>query len=107
MFEIKVEDVKPSRKKLHIEVPFEKVKKKKDELIEHLRKTVNIRGFRKGKVPRDVILKTYKKDIEEDTQRELMTEAYEFAVSEYKIEAVMDPVFTGVVFEARYRVERL
>ncbi len=99
MFEITVEDVKPSRKKLHIEVPFEKVKKKKDELIERLRKTVNIRGFRKGKVPKDVIVKTYKKDIEEDVQRELMTEAYEFAVSEHKIEAVMDPVFTGVVFE--------
>jgi trigger factor len=99
MFEVKVEDVKPSRKKLHIEVPFEEIKKKKDELIERLRKTVNIKGFRKGKVPKDIILKTYKKDIEEDTKRDVMGEAYEFAISEYKIEPVSEPVFTSVVFE--------
>ncbi len=99
MVEVKIEDVKPSRKKLHIEVPFEKVKKKKDELIEHLKKTVNIRGFRKGKVPKDVILKTYKKEIQDDTQRDVISEAYEFAIAEYKIEPVSEPVFTSVVFE--------
>ena len=99
MFKITVEDAKPSKKKLHIEIPTEDVLKKEAEIVGNIRKTANIKGFRKGKVPKDIIMKTYKKDIEEDTKRELMNVAYEFAVSEYKLNPVSNPVFTSVLYE--------
>ncbi len=99
MFQITVEDVKPSKKRLHIEVPAENVLKKEAEIVGNIGKTANIKGFRKGKVPKDIIMKTYKKDIEEDTKRELMSTAYEFAISEHKLNPVSNPAFTSVVYE--------
>ncbi|WP_198014776.1 trigger factor [Hippea sp. KM1] len=97
--EVAVEDVKPSRKKIHIKVEPERIEKKKEEIVSELRKTVRIKGFRKGKVPKEIILRNYKKDIEDNTKRELMSEAYEFAIQDNKIETVADPVFTDVVFD--------
>ncbi|WP_035588877.1 trigger factor [Hippea jasoniae] len=96
MVEVAVEDVKPSRKKLQIKVDAKKVKEKKDEIINELKKSVRIKGFRKGKVPREIIVRNYKKEIEEDTQRELVAEAFEFAIQKEKIDTVSDPVFLDI-----------
>ncbi len=97
--QVTVENAKPSRKKIQIEVEPEKIKKKKDEIVREIRKTASIKGFRKGKVPKEIILKTYKNDIENDLKRELMIEAYEFAIQDNKIETVSDPAFTNVEFD--------
>lgn len=97
--QVTVENAKPSRKKIQIEVEPERIKKKKDEIVKEIRKTARIKGFRQGKVPKEIILKTYKEDIENDLKRELMLEAYEFAVQDNKIETVSDPVFTNVKFD--------
>ncbi len=97
--QVTVENAKPSRKRIQIEVEPEKIKKKKDEIVREIKKTANIKGFRKGKVPKEIILKTYKEDIENDLKRELMLEAYEFAIQDNKIETVSDPAFTNVEFD--------
>lgn len=97
--QVTVESAKPSRKKIQIEVEPERIKKKKDEIVREIRKTASIKGFRKGKVPKEIILKTYKNDIENDLKRELMIEAYEFAIQDNKIETVADPAFTNVEFD--------
>ncbi len=99
MVQVTVEDAKPSKKKLEIKVEPERIKEKKDEIVKEIRKTAKIKGFRKGKVPKEIILKTYKNEIENDLKRELMAEAYEFAVQDKKIETVSDPVFTSVKFD--------
>ncbi len=85
MFEVKVEKVQPAKRKFFIKAPIEKVQKAKEEIINHLKKTVNIKGFRKGKVPKEIILKNYGKDIDEDVKRELLEEGYRFCVSENNI----------------------
>ncbi len=99
MVKVEIEDVKPSSKKIHIEVPIDKVKQKREEIISKLKKTVNIRGFRKGKVPKNIIEQTYKKEIDDDTQRELMAESYEFAVENNKIKTISEPAFTSIEYD--------
>ena len=99
MIKVTVEDVKPSSKKLHIEVSSEKVHNKREEILSRLKKSVNIKGFRKGKVPKNVIEQTYKKEIDEDVQKELAAEAYEFAIEDNKIKAISDPAFTDVEYD--------
>ncbi len=99
MVKVEIEDIKPSSKKLHIEVSPQKVEEKRDKIISKIKKTANIKGFRKGKVPKNVIEQTYKKDIDEDVKRELIKEAYEFAVEDNKIETISEPGFTSIVFE--------
>ncbi len=99
MVQVTVEDAKPSKKKLEIKVEPERIKEKKDEIVKEIRKTAKIKGFRKGKVPKEIILRTYKNEIENDLKRELMVEAFEFVVQDKKIETVSDPVFTNVKFD--------
>ena len=99
MVKVEIEDIKPSSKKFHIEVSPQKVEKKREEIISKIKKTASIKGFRKGKVPKDIIEQTYKKDIDEDVQRELIAEAYEFAIEDNKVEPISEPGFTSVVFE--------
>ncbi len=99
MVKVEIEDVKPSSKKLHIEVPLEKVQQKREDIISHLKKSVNLRGFRKGKVPKNVIEQTYKKEIDEDVKKELIAEAYDFAIEDNKIKTVSEPSFTSVEYD--------
>ncbi len=99
MVQVTVEDAKPSKKKLEIKVEPERIKEKKNEIVKEIRKTAKIKGFRKGKVPTEIILRTYKNEIENDLKRDLMLEAFEFAVQDKKIETVSDPVFTNVKFD--------
>ncbi|HEX13782.1 MAG: trigger factor [Desulfurella sp.] len=96
MFEVKVEKVQPSKRKMFIKVPIQKVQKTKEDIINHLKKTVNIKGFRKGKVPKEIILKNYGKDIDEDVKRDLLEEGYRFCVSENNLSVVSDPIFLNV-----------
>ena len=96
MFEVKVEKVQPSKRKMFIKVPIQKVQKTKEDIINHLKKTVNIKGFRKGKIPKEIILKNYGKDIDEDVKRDLLEEGYRFCISENNLSVVSDPVFLNV-----------
>ncbi|MGC8790974.1 MAG: trigger factor, partial [Desulfurella sp.] len=96
MFEVKVEKVQPSKRKMFIKVPIQKVQKTKEDIINHLKKTVNIKGFRKGKVPKEIILKNYGKDIDENVKRDLLEEGYRFCVSENNLSVVSDPIFLNV-----------
>ena len=52
---VSVEDVSPVQKRLSVEIPSEKVKDLLNKTISHLRKTVSVPGFRKGKVPRRIV----------------------------------------------------
>ncbi len=99
MFKVEIEDVKPSAKRIHIEVDKEYVKKRKDEIVSNLKKTVTLRGFRKGKVPKSLIEQTYKEDIEENLKRDLVREAYEFVVQDKKLNPVTEPAFTSIQFK--------
>ncbi len=99
MVEIAVERLKPTKTKIHIEIPKEEIERKQSEIVNRLKKSVKIKGFRKGKTPKEVILRNYKKEIEEDLKRDLMVSAYQFAVSENELHTVSEPVFTDVTYE--------
>jgi len=96
MFEVKIEKVKPTKTKMFVKVPIEKVQKAKEDIINYLKKTANIKGFRKGKIPKEIILKQYGKEIEEDVKRDLLDEGYRYCVSEYNLSVVSEPVFLDV-----------
>ncbi len=72
---ITVEDVAPCKKRLKIEVPANRVKEAYDKVTDDFQKQARIPGFRPGHAPRPVILKKFRKDIESETQRTLVTAA--------------------------------
>lgn len=88
---IQVEAVSPVEKKVVVEVDAERVARELDKAYAQLGRRVKIKGFRPGKVPRPVLEKNFREDVERDVVERLVNLAYGEAVSEHGVEAVSAP----------------
>jgi trigger factor len=96
---ITVEDVAPCKKRLKIEVPANRVQQAYERVAADFQKEARIPGFRPGHAPRTVVLKKFQKDIESETQRALVPEAYREAVSEKKLRVVSSPEIEDLKYQ--------
>lgn len=88
---VAVEDLSSVKKKLKIEVPFDRYQKERVKAYQGLNKKVSIPGFRKGKAPQKILEKYYGYQVERDVTSDLIEKAYQEAISENKIFAVSHP----------------
>ncbi|HUB68357.1 MAG TPA: trigger factor [Candidatus Methylacidiphilales bacterium] len=96
---ITVEDVAPCKKRLKIEVSANRVQQAYDRIAADFQKQARIPGFRPGHAPRTVILKKFQKDIESETQRTLVPEAYREAINEKKLRVVSAPAIEDLKYQ--------
>jgi len=96
---ITLEDVAPCKKRLKIEVPANRVQQAYDRVASDFQREARIPGFRPGHAPRGVVLKRYQKDIESETQRTLVPEAYQEAVAEKKLRVVSSPEIEDLKYQ--------
>lgn len=85
MTNIQVEDLTEIKKKVTFEVPQEKVLDMMDAEYRDLKKTVQIKGFRKGKVPLDVVRGYFRAKVEADIARKIIEETFQPGLDEKKI----------------------
>ncbi|MCE0485025.1 MAG: trigger factor [Methylacidiphilales bacterium] len=96
---ITVEDVAPCKKRLKIEVPANRVQQAYERVAGDFQREARIPGFRPGHAPRSVVLKKFQKDIESETQRMLVPEAYREAVTEKKLRVVSSPEIEDLKYQ--------
>ncbi|MCE0497716.1 MAG: trigger factor [Methylacidiphilales bacterium] len=96
---ITVEDVAPCKKRLKIEVPANRVQQAYEQVATNFQKEARIPGFRPGHAPRTVVVKKFQKDIESETQRTLVPEAYREAISEKKLRVVSSPEIEDLKYQ--------
>jgi trigger factor len=89
---VRIEDVSPVEKKLVVEVPWTTVNDRLLEAYRELGKTVQIKGFRKGKVPRSVLEKMFGSRVSAEVIVQLVRESFLTATSKHKLEAVSEPI---------------
>jgi trigger factor len=89
--DVKIEEVSAVRKRISFEIPWEDVKKGLDAMYRDVAKKARIRGFRQGKIPRDVLERHYKDHVEEETVTKLINQVYWDAVKEHDIQVVTQP----------------
>lgn len=78
--------------KLTFEIQPDKIKEGLDIAFNKVKKSLNVPGFRKGRVPRQVFNKMYGEEaLYQDALNALLPEAYANAVSESKIKPVSQP----------------
>jgi trigger factor len=105
MTNIQVEDLTEIKKKVTFEIPQEKVLEMMDAEYRDLKKNVQIKGFRKGKVPLDIVRGYFKTKVEADIARKIIEETFQPGLDEKKIIPVsvikIDPevVETGKPFK--------
>ncbi|MBA4396671.1 MAG: trigger factor [Syntrophus sp. (in: bacteria)] len=88
---VKIEEVNSVRKKLSFEIPWEDVKKGLDAAYRDVAKKARIRGFRQGKIPRQILERHYKDHVEEETITKLINQVYWEAVKEHDLNVVTQP----------------
>jgi len=89
--QINVEDVSPLTRKMTITLPEAQVAQELESAYKKLNSEVSLKGFRKGKVPRQVLEKNYRPKIEYDLAEKLIQDTYFDALEKSKIDAVVHP----------------
>src|SRR5262245_48913351 len=89
--QVKIEDVSPVEKKLIVSVPWMTVDSRMGDAFRELAKNVNLKGFRKGKVPRAVLERMFGKRVRAEVAGQLVRESFVTAVTEHNLQAVSEP----------------
>ncbi len=89
---VNVEDINEVEKRLQVELPPEVVSKAIDRACQKLSHRVDLKGFRKGRVPKGVLRRLFKEHVEEQAVELLITESLPKAVKESGLEPILKPV---------------
>src|SRR5262249_21384766 len=90
--QVTIEDVSPVEKKLEVEIPWEMVKHRLDEAYRDLSRGVQLRGFRRGKVPRSMLEKMFGKTVEQEVMGKLVSDGFVQVATEQNLHPVAEPV---------------
>lgn len=107
----RVEDISAVRKKIYVEVPQEVIVEEIGKAYKALNKKVKIKGFRPGRVPREILERYHRKSVEMDVLERLLNDSYPKAVEETGLSPVAKPVIgdeefkTGADFKYTATVE--
>jgi len=89
--DIVVENVNELTRKLTITLPSEDVGKALDKAYQKLKKDVRIKGFRRGKIPRAVLEKNYRNQVQSEVGDTLVQETYFDAIEQEGLDTVVHP----------------
>jgi trigger factor len=109
--QITIEDLSPVEKRVEFELPWTDVVPKLEKAYDSLRRGVKLPGFRPGKVPRALLEKMYKRQVEEEVARDLVEHSLGQAIRENQIQPVAPPtveeleIKSGEPFKFTARVE--
>ncbi len=97
--QVVVEEVNDLTRKMTITLPSEDVQKKLNKAYDELSRDVKMKGFRRGKVPRSIIIKSYQKQVEAEVGEKLIQDTYFNAVEQEKVEPVVHPEIQTINYD--------
>lgn len=89
--EVKVEEIGSLARKITIILPEKDVQKKLKKAFDKLQKESKMKGFRRGKVPRSIIEKSFKGQVEAEVGEKLVQDTYFDIVEKENIDPVTHP----------------
>lgn len=95
---VTVENLAPCKKLVRVELEAQKVDETFESITRDFQKQASLPGFRPGKAPRDMVLRKYDKDIQEEVKRKLISDSYRKAVEEQKLDVLGYPDIEEIQF---------
>lgn len=89
--QLSIEDKSTVKKIIHVEIPEKTVTKELNKAYNELKRTVDIKGFRKGKAPRKLLEAKFSKDVHGDVAPRLIQDAFSKAVEDNSLDLVGGP----------------
>ncbi len=97
--QVTINEVGGLTKKLKIVLPKEEVSKELDAGFRRIKNDARIKGFRRGKVPRHILERTYGQKVRAEVAEKLVQATYFDAVEKEKLDVVAHPEIKAPVFE--------
>ena len=96
----KIKKLNGTGREILVEMPKEAVDNAIEAVLQEIRKTANIPGFRKGNAPIDMIRKDYMDDAVDEVKKKLIPEAYQAALDKHEVRPVSYPEISDVAINA-------
>ncbi len=96
--EVNIEGVGALTKKVTVTLPESEVQPRLNKEYDKLQKSSKMKGFRRGKVPRSVVVKNYKPQVEGEIGEKLVQETYFDVIEKENIDAVTHPEISSVKY---------
>ena len=91
---IDIENIDSTRKKIRVSLSSEQVTEKRNSVFRDVMGGVNVKGFRKGKVPRHVVESMYGKEVDQETASSLVSDTLSEALADRSLLPVTRPDIT-------------
>lgn len=95
---VTVETLAPCKKLLRVEVDVQTVDAAFENTTKEFQRFAQLPGFRPGKAPRDLVLKSYAGRIEEEVKKKLIPDSYRKALEQEKLKPVVYPDIEEIQF---------
>src|SRR6266567_1808781 len=86
-----LKEISPTRIQIDVEIDADAVRAVYDRISDNYARSANVPGFRPGHAPRAVVRTRFKDQIRTEVLRELLPDAVQKAIGEYKLEALGEP----------------
>jgi trigger factor len=94
-----IEEISSIKKKVSVEIPEDQIAKEVDSFYKDLGKKAKIKGFRPGKVPRNILERYFKDYVKAEVVQKLIQDTYPQALSEKDLQPVSPPTIDPGEFE--------
>ena len=95
---VSVENLAPCKKLVRVEVESQKVDETFESITKDFQRQAAFPGFRPGKAPRDMVLRKYEKDIEDEVKKKLISDSYRKAIQEQNFDVLGYPDIEEIQF---------
>ncbi len=83
---------------MRVEIEAQKVDETFEAITKDFQRQAAFPGFRPGKAPRDMVLRRFEKDIQDQVKRKLISDSYQKAVDEQKLDVLGQPDIEEIQF---------
>ena len=90
-----IREITPVLIEVKVEVPWDRIQKDLDDTYKEIARTARVRGFRPGKVPRNVVKQMYGRQVKAQVTGTLVEQGLMQAVQEHALHVVAQPEMEG------------
>jgi trigger factor len=95
---VTLENLAPCKKLMRVEVETQKVDETFEAVTKDFQKMAALPGFRPGKAPKDMVLRKYSRDIEDEVKKKLISDSYRQALEDQKLDVLGYPDIEEIQF---------
>jgi trigger factor len=97
---VTIEELSPSKRALRVELPPEQVASRIEATYQEWARRLQLPGFRRGKVPRAIIERRFRDDVQDEVLRALIPDSYQEALAQSALDPVGQPTVEDVHFHS-------